>query len=293
MPGIVIDTLMGTQGSGLPSDTLWAGAARFSAVARDTASVADSLGQSVSAAEVFGPQSVLAPAGEAISAGTEFFLLTDNWVFRLLVLLVFIGYCYTIYYFREPVSVLLKIGKSRLYGEKLMEEHGYMFSFFLRTALGVGWLAVSLLSVRCVEMSGSPLLDLLPEWAVPLSAVGIGVAIWLIVGFQRLVLCVAGNLVRDISFTGYLLYLRRLLAVLFVILSVPVMLLLMLNEGPSVDIVLYVLIVECFTFFLFWLYKTREFFLAQNVSILHWFLYLCGVEIFPVSVFVLLALRNS
>ena len=293
MPGVVVDSLIGTQGNGWLCDTFFAGAVHFPPVAQESSVAVDSLLRDATAAEVFGPQSTVALVGETFSRGTDLMLLTDNWMFRLLVVLVFIGYCYTIYYFREPVSVLLKIGKSRLYGEKLMEEHGYMFSFFLRTALGVGWLAVSLLSVRCAEMSGSPLLDLLPEWAVPLSAVGVGVAIWLIVGFQRLVLRVAGNLIRDTSFTGHLLYLRRLLAVLFVILSVPVMLLLVVNEGSSADIVLYVLIAECVIFFLFWLYKTREFFLAQNVSILHWFLYLCGVEIFPVSVFVLLALRNG
>ncbi len=290
MPGVGIDTLSKVQGYGLPYDSLFPGMSHHLCPAvADTASVE----AEVQAVDLFGPQSVVASTDNVWPVANDLFLLTDNLVFELLVVLIFIGYCYTIYYFREPVAALLKIGKSQPYGEKLMAEHGYMFSQFLHTALIVGLLAVCVSIVRCAELTSSPLLRMLPGWTIPLLTIGCGVGVLLVVCFQRLVLRVAGFLTQDVAFTDHLFFLRQLLAAFSVIIWVPVVLLWVLNEGTMSDVLLYLVVTEFIMILIFWLYKTCQFFLCQKVSILHWFLYLCGVEIFPISVFVLLVLRNG
>ena len=45
-------------------------------------------------------------------------------------------------------------------------------------------------------------------------------------------------------------------------------------------------------FYLLYLAKSYRFFVARDVSILQWILYLCAVELFPISFFVLVVARN-
>ena len=72
----------------------------------------------------------------------------------------------------------------------------------------------------------------------------------------------------------------------------PVFLIVGLSDNAAIDNILYATIILAVGLYMLYLTKSYRFFAARNVSILQWILYLCTVEFFPISFFVLVFIRE-
>ena len=92
-------------------------------------------------------------------------------------------------------------------------------------------------------------------------------------------------------FVSQLLLLKRTYFSLAVIVTSPALLLFALCPRGTGDVWFCIIVVELLVTAVLYLRETLNLFLAKKVSILHWFLYLCAVEVFPISFIWLIAAR--
>lgn len=71
-----------------------------------------------------------------------------------------------------------------------------------------------------------------------------------------------------------------------IILLTPLLILALLTEGSTTRIALYCSVAVCFVSSILFIKDTFLFFRAQRFSIFHWILYLCALEIFPLSLLI-------
>ncbi len=255
-----------------------------------TFSASDSL---VAPEEVFGAGSRLATSSVAPppEAARPF---SREGVFQGSVLLVALGYCLIICFFRGYVMNVVKLLRGRIYTEIILEEANHSFVVFLRIASALGLLAAAVALVRLAEwIDGPAIAAILPPWAVmlavPLAMAGLAV----VTGYRRLLLGIAGSVTLTGGFVHKLWYLRTMVMALGATFAIPLLLLAALNDGPSEAAVIRLLIGLLAATLGLLLYKTYRLFRMSGVSILHWFSYLCAVEIFPLSLVVGGILRSS
>lgn len=163
------------------------------------------------------------------------------------------------------------------------EPAGNRQSRLLRICSLLALLCASIAAVRCL-----PLPPGLPLAALFAAAALLGLAV---VGYQRGVLMLAGALTLTRPFTEQLLRLRRTFLSLGLLVATPPLLLFALGSGRGIGLWSALCAGGALLTLLLYLKKSVDLFLAKKVSILHWFLYLCVVEIFPYSLLWLLALR--
>lgn len=189
-------------------------------------------------------------------------------------------------HFSTLYLLLTRIFSDKAEGNRLFDSHGgILYNGMLNTALCYGLAAAGTLAVRFA--AGWFPLD---GAAAALSAVvSLLAAASLCFGFGMLKLIGAVTLSRD--FTNELIRLRQRCAAWSATLLTPALLLLALMPAGRGTWLLYVVAVEAVAGLWLFLQKSSRLFLSKKVSIFHWFLYLCSVEIFPVSLICLLPVR--
>ena len=75
------------------------------------------------------------------------------------------------------------------------------------------------------------------------------------------------------------------------LIATPFLALWLLAPAGEGKIWFWVIIIELVVSLILYLQETLSLFISKKISILHWFLYLCGVEIFPISLLILLTVR--
>ena len=273
---------------------------RFNALLADSAEraahQADSLAvaaQSLSA--VFGDSTTLADGTAAVQAvSSSPIFLCDNLIFKLAVLICFAGYCLLLYHFKPYIHTLWGMFRSKLYIDKLLDEQSYVFDTFLSLICTLGLLAYGITAIRYADLwLGAQLAATLPPWAINLLSPGLWGIAFLVSGYQFITLKIAGNLTRNGSFICRLLSLRKLLFALSTILLTPLLFLLALSSGTSANVLASIFLTGFALMFLFLCWESYLLFLEQKISILYWILYLCAVEIFPISFIILITVQNT
>lgn len=84
-------------------------------------------------------------------------------------------------------------------------------------------------------------------------------------------------------FVSQLMLLRRTYFALAVIVTSPALLLFALCPRGTGNVWFTVITIELAMTAFLYLKESLNLFISKKISILHWFLYLCAVEIFPVS----------
>ena len=219
--------------------------------------------------------------------------LTSGSAYSVIVLLAFVAFCSLCFGFRSHLVSLFGVIRGSVAMEKVYGNQNFVLELFLRLLLLLGTLMLGVTIVKYVDIySGDYVCERLPYWAIPLLPVFTGAAFYLVGVLQRFMLAVCGALTRNTGFTSGLIRLRKLLIVLSMALLLPFTFLFCLSAQTDKNVlgigILAVLVLQL----LFFLFKTYQFFIAQKVSILYWFLYLCTVEFFPISLLVLLAVRS-
>ena len=247
----------------------------------------------VSAREVFGPTS-LTVAPKPATYAEPLRPLTGNPAFEALVLLLAAAYALLLYRHINDVRLLFyRISHDRTSGERLLEESGgNNLVRFLKIATVIGLLFIGIAAAKYAETLLPA--DALPELPAEVSGSVslLFAATWIaVVLFQSLLLAAAGALTLSRSFIGQLRMLKRTYFALAVIVSTPPLLLFALCPPDTGRAWFYVLLAESAITAILYVRETLHLFLSKKIPILHWFLYLCGVEIFPFSLLWLLAVR--
>ncbi len=247
-----------------------------------------------SAEELYGVSSTVVPHGEVVhSRGV---VLTDNALFQGFVLLLAAAYATLLYRNLGEVAALSgRITRNAASGKQLSEASGGSgFSRFMNIVAAVGVLFVGIAVVKYSDMMvPQSMLARLPEAAVlGMSLVGsvLGVAVVL---YQWAVLRLIGYVTLREELVDRVLFTKRLFFSLGVIAMSPALLLFALCPAGEGGVWFFVIAVELIVALILYLRELLNLFLQKKISILHWFLYLCGVEILPLSLLWFLMMRES
>lgn len=249
--------------------------------------------RTVGAGEFFGQQSLLAAPRPAAQQQPR---LTDELPFQGLVLLLTLLFGLLLY--RNPGDMRALVGRvafERRDSERTSDESGNAgFTRFLNIALALGFLLAGVTAVRLCDrpdiaqellsMGNGSTLSLL-------LALGVGLLFLLIYLYGILLLRAVGGVTLTSGFTTQLIRIKRGYAALGAIILAPVILLFALSPLGSDTIWAGLLTAGWLITFLLYLRETFALFISKKVSILHWILYLCAVEIFPVTLLWLLVVR--
>ncbi len=249
--------------------------------------------RTVGAGEFFGQQSLLAAPRPAAQQQPR---LTDELPFQGLVLLLTLLFGLLLY--RNPGDMRALVGRvafERRDSERTSDESGNAgFTRFLNIALALGFLLAGVTAVRLCDrpdiaqellsMGNGSTLSLL-------LALGVGLLFLLVYLYGILLLRAVGGVTLTSGFTTQLIRIKRGYAALGAIILAPVILLFALSPLGSDTIWAGLLTAGWLITFLLYLRETFALFINKKVSILHWILYLCAVEIFPVTLLWLLVVR--
>ncbi len=247
-------------------------------VARPTSSL------QVTAEMIFGSQSVLVT--EQTPIRNEPLSLTDNIVFQSVVLLLAAVYGMMLYHCLGEIRLLLqRITRDTNAAERFYDNSANNgFARFLHTMTAIG---LFFLGVMTVKYADSLLAE---QHLVQLSSevvLGLGLLLPLVFLILFLVqwgmLSGIGALTLSRPFIAQLQQLRRTYFALAVVVVAPVLLLFALCPRGTGGLWFLLIVIELAVTSFLYFKETLNLFLSKKISILHWFLYLCGVEIFPIS----------
>lgn len=202
---------------------------------------------------------------------------------------------YFIRLFRHRSSIGLLFRSLAVKGQfdQLIDEQSVAFRSFIRSFRSLGFLVVlALIFKACLIWNATPSVVRIPENYLPfLLPVLIGVLLailcykWLITGTIAVLSGQTGRVENIRTF-------NRIYFVTATFLLTPVVLLTTLSD-PATQRVLFALEATLLiVLVLYYVGKSFSFFVSRKISILQWILYLCAVEIMPVSFFVLFAARG-
>lgn len=241
---------------------------------------------------VFGRESVLVPPRPLPQAvGLS---LTDNAVFQGFVLLLAGTYATLLYRNIGDIRTLLgHVSRERAGGVRLSEDPGSSgFTRFLNLATAIGMLFLGIIAVKYGDSIMPPALsEALSHGAVLALSLIATLACAAIAALQRGFLQLVGAVTVSQPFVSQLGLLRRTYFVLGIIVTSPALLLFALCPRGSGDVWFCVIAIELAITAILYLRETLHLFISKKISILHWILYLCAVEIFPISLVWLLVAR--
>lgn len=250
------------------------------------------------ASAIFGEGSTMSvgqsvdPAAFLSTSMSDYLSLTDNIVYKGVVIALFIYYCFLVFHFRDCIVSLFKMMKTDNAVSDLLNDSTYIFSLFLRSTTILWFTVCGVGLVKVADIfAGDIIAGSLPQWAVILGIIPVSVVMTLIMLYKKSFFGLIDNVTLGGSFTQMLNYIKTLHNALAVLTIVPSILLLALYNGELQTVLLYIVAAEIVIISALWLYKSYMLFIEQNVSILHWILYLCTIEIFPFTLLILISLR--
>ena len=207
-----------------------------------------------------------------------------------LFLLLFFAYALLIYRFRNQTVFLLKAVVNKTHLNAVADEQSLLFRRFVSLSNLLGCFALILLFTRIgfSFLDAAGIAALRSAWLIP-TVTGCLAAVALYRLLLRQMIAKVGlkdRLMKDTAAFNRIVF---TFATLFV---TPAILLTGFVSGKGEPAALQADIILLSFFGLYYLTKSYNFFTSRNVSILPWFLYLCAVEILPISFFILLALRD-
>lgn len=246
------------------------------------------------AEQMFGAASTLG-AGTAVPPAPTPAFLSGSWIFQCAVLLLAVAYLLLLYTNASEARLLVEgFGRNRTSGRRTLERRGVFHGHFLHRCCVLGVVGSGVLAVRlCDEWLPAGLFAGLS----PLGWQSLCVAAMLIVGaiaaVQTVALWSIGQVTLTQSFVTTLLYIKQFHFALATVAGLPAVLLFALCPIGSGSGWFYLAAAFFITIILLFLREIHSLFVAKNISNLHWFLYLCTIEIAPVAFAVLTLIKHS
>ena len=188
-------------------------------------------------------------------------------------------------------TLLGRISRDAATGKRFSEDPGGSgYSRFLNIATAIGLLFLGVAAVKYGDtLMPGRLAASIPQGAALIFSLLVSLASLGIAAYQTIAVRLAGALTLSQPFIAQLMLLKRTCFALGMILISPPLLLFALCPQGTGGV--WIIAVELAAAAVLYLKETLNLFLSKKVSILHWFLYLCTVEVFPVSLLWLLAVR--
>ena len=259
-----------------------------------TMSLAEVAAEQVAEGEVL--SSIPVDVADALRYATEAGVLQDGVVavsgywdvissvgLNLFVVAVIFGYLFCVYrYFDDMAALFYSVFRrnvilSAKVGERRRSEifYGFLGKIFL---LGLAFVALlSLVWVSTGRGQGAGIEQGLALYAAPIS---VGIFLLVIIA-QSVILTTVGVVTQSLSMVTALFRIRLVYFVLGVVLAAPIFLTAMIGSGESSQMWMNLGLVTGAATLLLYARESIELFISKKVSILHWILYLCAVEILP------------
>ena len=204
-------------------------------------------------------------------------------VLNLFLVAIVVGYLFCIYrYFEDVIALMFSVFRRNvILSEKVVERrrseifNGFLGKLFLLGVAFVGMIAFVWVNTGRGEELGIE--QNLALYALPLS---VGV-FFIILILQSVILAAVGIVTQSISTISALIRIRLIYFVLCVVMAAPLMLIALLGYGGGYQIWMNVGLAAIAATLLLYAKESIELFISKKVSILHWILYLCAVEILP------------
>lgn len=244
------------------------------------------------ATALFGSEScTVQPAGIERPVGES---LTDNAVFQGFVLLLAATYATLLYRNLGDVKTLLsRIFRDTASSKRIAEEPGSSgFSRFLNVTTAIGMLFMGVIVVKYGDTLLSAELSRALSHGAVLALSLLATLAWCgVVIFQAVIIRIIAAVTLSQPFIAQLSLLRRTYFALGVIITSPTLLLFALCPRGTGGAWFIVGAVELIITAVLYLRESLNLFISKKISILLWILYLCTVEVFPISLLWLLAAR--
>ncbi|MBR7115949.1 MAG: DUF4271 domain-containing protein [Alistipes sp.] len=192
----------------------------------------------------------------------------------------FYGFCLYRYY-DDIVALFSSVFGERILnssrkGERLRSDifYGSLGKLFM---LGVGFVGL-IAGVVCLRM-GLALPDSVTFY-MPLTAMA---AFLVVVALQYVMLGVVGFVTSSLDGVASLMRIRLVYFVLATLIVAPVLLVSMMGQSAGYDLWFKAALVAAGVVSVLFIRESIKFFIHKKVSILHWILYLCTVEILPLT----------
>ncbi len=252
--------------------------------------------QTAAAADVFGDATSLAEGVSEVEQAmmSEFSSVAISWpdvMLHLIVAVVSALYIFCIYRYYYDVIALIQTAMQRdiRVSERNNERrrsdifYGFLGKLFL---LGIGFVAIFVAFWAIHHSEAVVPLSSHLQLLSPVIGVGLFVAVAVV---QYLILFVVGLVTRSLAMASALTQMRLTYFVLATIVVAP---LLLVAEMASAYHAWYIVatITACVVL-VFYLRESVGAFISKKISILHWFLYLCTVEILPLTLLWQIAVR--
>ena len=257
-------------------------------LAADTLAVHDTL--AVTPADILGAESRLVK----ISAETLHNMPDMGTIFQVVAIVIALGYIISLVIHADTLGYILRSAfSSRTKPPKV--ENLSAESRNLETAmLIIGLCTISLFVMRYA--AGTTLiatLDTTSSMALwRLGGITIGGLVALI-AFESLSLYIIGHISERTDICKGLMHIKLLHFGAVIALITPPILLYLLTSGRMAEVALWLLIFECCIALILFVKETFLFFHQQRVSIFHWILYLCALELAPITLLLAPILRDS
>ena len=124
--------------------------------------------------------------------------------------------------------------------------------------------------------------------SIPLIAIAVFMAIII---FQYVELFVAGIVTRSLPEVFAIMRLRLTYFVFFTVVAAPILLISQMSDAQGGGVWGSLALVASVLSLMLYLRESLQFFIYKKISILHWFLYLCTVEILPLTLLWQLVVR--
>ncbi len=212
-------------------------------------------------------------------------------VVQVMSIAVFLAYAVLLYLFSGEVNSVVREIKSAP-GAQSGDSGNRNYLLLNWTAHAVGVCAVSVFVCRILFVyAPGALCGAAPKWLVALLGVAVTAVVESVMMLQRSAVLAAGYVTQSDSFARSLLHLRKIHFTMFGVIVVPVMLLYSSFGGEWDTAFLYTCLFMTAGVVFVYLWKSCVLFVGQKISILYWFLYLCTVELFPISLVISILLR--
>ena len=253
----------------------------------DTISLEKPVVQEVIPETVFGVHSTLSKANYLDD--TAEMPLISNAIFQITVLTFFILFIIFIHQNINDISltfrniILNKNDKKGAFSNNIKSK----YNRFALAIQCIGVILMSIIGVKILNITISDAaIDTLPKnIIISIAPIIMGLYILLAL-FQYLILRVIGTITMTNLFVDTLISLKMTAFAIITIVAAPITIMYALcppNEGVVWGYILMLIVILSLIWFLI---RTIELFISKKISILQWFLYLCCVEIFPLSLIV-------
>ena len=240
--------------------------------------------------KLFGSDAIRLYNSAAVNTG-----VTDNQPEQIasgiIVILLFVAYISMIYRHRRTISDLFKIFSLKDYMYKVVAQAGTSFKHLCIWSHTTAVLAIIISVVRVDAQFGFIKINapISQQWLVPIVA---AVAFLLFISICRNVLLkIIGFVTGKADFIRKLNIQNDVLFTIAVVTTTPSIILGIMSSGIFFQTFAIITIISLIINALIFTRQSLKIFLDKKISIFQWFLYLCGVEIMPLSFVIALILR--